>query len=159
MPRSISTAVVDSRGFFNSLNAIAYRENTVESKPYVTPAGLYAPIYPRISFVPRPNLYQSICNPYVKSSNIYGTVYNEQNHPQSGIRISLINFATNEEKDVVSDLDGEFYFEGIMPGNYLLTVNQVFAQKNNIDIGEGTRTVKLLGGEEIDEVELHVTLP
>lgn len=151
--------VVDSQGFFNSINVRAYINNILESKPYVTSVGLYAPVYKKTSFYARPNLYETIYNPYVQSANIYGLVYNEYNTTQTGVRVSLLDADSLKEKYIISDIDGEFYFEGIMPGTYVLSVNKDFADKNGVVVKSEPNIIKLLGGEEIDDVELHIVLP
>ena len=110
---------------YHTSNVIPYEDNNVKGVEFTDGTHLFIPKHKYIGFEPRPNLFTTVYYPFVKTGIIEATVINKKyNKIISGIILELHNLKTKEIISSISDLDGEVYFDKIIPGDYMLVLNR-----------------------------------
>lgn len=90
-----------------------------------------------VSFLPRAGLIKTVHIPIVTGGEIEGKVIyrtdiTHSGVEQGGIPLLLTNTASGETLETQTVFDGYFLLDKVKPGNYLLTINQNYLQKNKL---------------------------
>lgn len=110
---------------YHTSNVIPYEDNNIKGNEFTDGEHLFVPKYKYIGFEPRPNLFTTVYYPFVKTGIIEANVINKKyNKIISGIILELHNLKTKEVSSAITDLDGEVYFDKIIPGDYILLLNR-----------------------------------
>ena len=85
--------------------------------------------------------------------SINGTVKDPNDAVVAGATVKAVNTATNVEKTTTSDSQGYYQFNGMIPGEYSITVNagnfKAFTTKAQVSVA-GTKTVDLKMGIDVN---------
>ena len=78
--------------------------------------------------------------------SIHGTVVDQNNEPVIGLEVEIVSGPTNNGP-ATTDLDGEFDFEDLVPGQYIISVD---GQLLVVNVGSGEEEVGQLGQSDLD---------
>ena len=87
----------------------------------------WQPVYKKFSFITDPNNYKYIDIPFYEAAEVSGSVNKDINGrklPVNGLIVNVENKQTKKVKKLKTLSDGSFYFYGLQPGNYKITLDE-----------------------------------
>lgn len=99
----------------------AYDDYIVRVDEYSLDNPLLKPSHKNYQITVSPNRVTEIAVPIVSAAEISGSIMRVTDHgpaPLGGVKILLLNLTTESVTEITSFNDGEFYYLGLLPGNY-----------------------------------------
>ncbi len=131
--RDLKASIGGARGTRNSQNGLyyydglrAYDEYLVEIDEYSLDNPMLRPAHQNFEVTINPNTVTSISVPIVTAGEVGGVVSRPVETGKigvGGIKLIILNEVTGEETPVTTFNDGTYYYMGLVPGMYRVTIN------------------------------------
>jgi len=146
----------ESDGFISSLPGYDRVSATVDATSFEDP--MLVSGIPGYKAEVRPGTTTLVEFPIQRASEIEGYVQKDGNSekPLAGAKLQLVNASGKIIRRTISEFDGYYYFEGVMPGNFTVQLDEAYARKKQLRVMKPLR-ITVDKADFYDDRTLNVT--